>query len=293
MIMWFKNLQVYRIGQIINLDGLNAFPFTPCSANEMKSIGWSHPREHGNFYHVVNGQTLLCFTSEKRSLPASAVKETVKVRAAEIEEQQGFKPGRKMLKEIKEQVIDELMPRALPIRKNTFVWLDINKGWLVIDTGSNSVADDVLKLLLLSLPELQIEILRLNLSPITGMTDWLAGDEAPAGFTIDQDCELQSKGESRAKVKYTRHSLNPVEIANHITAGKVCISLAMTWKDKISFVLKDSLAIKRVAPLDVLTENSAGVDQDERLDGDFVLMAGELNLMLNDLVLALGGMVQS
>jgi recombination associated protein RdgC len=291
--MWLKNLQVYLItGAVTNADlaKLSAFPFLPCSANEMKSIGWSHPRDGSDFHHTVNNQTLLCLTTEKRSLPASAVKEVVKLRAAEIENQMGFKPGRKLLRELQEQVIEELMPRALPVRKNTFVWLDIVNGWLVIDTPSQSVADDAIRMLLKSIDDFPIEMLRLNLSPISAMTDWLSGDQAPEGFTIDQDCELQSRSESKAKVKYTRHSLEHSEIANHIASGKQCLSLAMTWQDKISFVLKDNLTIKRVAALDVLTENSAGDDQNERLDSDFVLMTSELNFMLRDLCAALGGM---
>jgi hypothetical protein len=56
------------------------------------------------------------------------------------------------------------------------------------------------------------------------------------------------------------------------------------------FVLTESLAIKGVKPLDVLDEKDAGVrNDDERFDGDFMLMTGELAKMLADVVTALGG----
>ena len=69
--------------------------------------------------------------------------------------------------------------------------------------------------------------------------------------------------------------------------------LALTWADRISFVLTESLTIKRVAPLDVIKEGEDGLgrDADERFDGDMMLMTGELGRMMAALVEALGGEV--
>ena len=289
----FKNLQIYRLtkklAEVVELiTKLEANAFVPCSASESLSQGWSAPREGGDLIHTVNQQALMCFTTEKKVLPSSAINAAVKAWALEIEEQQGFKPGRKLLKELKEQVTEEFMPRAFAARSNTFVWLDAVNGWLVIDSSSQSRADAVLKLLLKSVNDFPVEMFRVNILPLAAMTDWLAGDQAPDGFTIDQDAILRSKSESKATVKYTRHNLDPAEIQNHIASGKQCISLAMTFDDKISFVLTENLTVKRVKALDVLTEKANEYDGDERADGDFVLMAGEFNAMLKKLCSALG-----
>ena len=127
-------------------------------------------------------------------------------------------------------------------------------------------------------------------SPVAVMTGWLESDEAPYNFTIDQDTELRATGESKAAVRYVKHSLDPEDIRRHIAAGKQCTRLAMTWNSKISFTLTESLALKGVKPLDVLkeTENSTRND-DERFDGDFMLMTGELSKLMADVVEALGG----
>ena len=45
-----------------------------------------------------------------------------------IEEQQGYKPGRKQMKQIKEAVTDELLPRAFALRRHTFAWIDPTAG---------------------------------------------------------------------------------------------------------------------------------------------------------------------
>ncbi len=82
----------------------------------------------------------------------------------------------------------------------------------------------------------------------------LAGRERqPPPFTVDQDCELKSRGEqAAATVRYVKHSLESEEIAKHIKGGKDVTKLAMTWADKVSFVLHENLQVKRVAPLDVI-----------------------------------------
>jgi len=293
--MWFKNLQIYRLPAPWKFDltqlntQLATQAFQPCSNSEMQSQGWVAPREHGELAHSVNQQLLLQLTTERKLLPNSVINQVAKARALEIEEQQGFKPGRKLLKEIKEQVSEELLPRAFSIQRSTSVWIDPVHGWLVIDASSPARSDEVLKLLLKCVDQLPLEMVRVNLSPLAAMTDWLAGNEAPAGFTIDQDTELRSKAESKATVRYVRHTLDPKEIASHIASGKQCTKLALTWTDKVSFVLTENLTLKRVQALDVLTEQADAHHEEEKLDGDFALMCGELNQLIADLVLALGG----
>jgi len=297
--MWFKNLQIYRLPApwAMTSDQLEALlapqTFTQCTTLDLQSQGWISPRNNGILVHSVNKQMLLQLGTEKKLLPATVINQVSKIRAAEIEEQQGFQPGRKQMKEIKEQVADELLPRAFSIYRNTSVWIDPVNGWLVVDAASAGKADEVLKLLLKSVGKLPLESLHVTQSPVTAMTDWLVADEAPGGFTVDQDTELRASGESKATVRYAGQSLEADDVKRHVKAGKQCTRLAMTWADKISFVLTESLTVKRVTALDVLKESADGGsrDADERFDGDMALMTGELGRMLADLVEALGGEV--
>jgi recombination associated protein RdgC len=294
--MWFKNLQIYRLPAPWAFapekldEALRPHSFTPASSNEMLRQGWDSPRGNGSLVHVVNQQMLLLLGTEKKLLPSTVVNQVAKARAAEMEEQQGFAPGKKAMKELKERVHDELLPRAFTIRSNVWTWIDPVNGWLVVDAASPPKADDVIKLLLKAVARLPLESLRVQSSPVGVMTAWLQEDEAPAGFTVDMDTELRATGESKAAVRYVRHTLEPEEVRRHIAAGKQCTRLAMTWESKISFVLTESLAIKGVKPLDVLKENDAVTrNDDERFDGDFMLMTGELSQLLKDIVEALGG----
>jgi recombination associated protein RdgC len=125
------------------------------------------------------------------------------------------------------------------------------------------------------------------------MADWLASGEGPTGFTIDRDCELKAVGEERASVRYARHPLEGNEIKDHLTAGKLPTRLALTWNDRISFVITEKLEIRRLTFLDILKEEAetAAEVADEQFDADFTLMTGELSRFLPDLIQALGGEV--
>ena len=137
--MWFKNLQVYRLPANWDMsverleEQLAKKPFHPCGSQDMESRGWLSPLGNEVLAHAVGGQWLVCLGFEHRLLPSAVVKQEADERAEELAEQQGFKLGRKQLKELREQVTQELMPRAFTRRRRVFAWIDPVGGWLVID----------------------------------------------------------------------------------------------------------------------------------------------------------------
>ncbi|MDX4958199.1 recombination-associated protein RdgC, partial [Delftia acidovorans] len=61
---------------------------------------------------------------------------------------------------------------------------------------------------------------------------------------------------------------------------------AMTWDDRVSFVLTQGLQLRKVAMLDVVTESKDG---DGGFDADVAIATGELSKLIPDLIDALGG----
>jgi len=294
---WFKNLKIFRLTAHVSAfaedlkAGLGRHAYQPGSNLEMQSLGWIAPRENGGLVHIVGGQILLVLRAGKKLLPGAVVNQTAKARAQEIEEQQGYKPGRKQMKEIKERVIDELLPQAFNVYRDTRVWIDPINRWLVIDTASSAKADEVIGLLAKTIDPFPLENLYVAQSPASAMTGWLAEDEAPGNLSIDQDTELRSSGESGAAIRYVKHSIDADDARRHIQSGKQCTRLAMTWADRISFVLTEGLDMRRVVPLDVLKDGNEGItaNDDEKFDSDMMLMTGELAKLLAEMVEALGG----
>ena len=298
--MWFKNLQIYRLPapwaiDLAKLDEqLARGGFAKCASHEPMSRGWVAPRKDGALIYANNRQWLLSLATEQRLLPSSVVNDEVRERAEVLTETQGYAPGRKQLRELKERVTEELMPRAFTRKRSTFVWIDPQNGWFIVDAGSQGKAEEVVEHLRFCLDELPLKLLHTQVSPQSAMADWLAGGEAPGGFTIDRDCELKAVGEEKSAVRYVRHPLNDevsAEIKAHLAAGKLPTKLALTWDERISFVLTEKLEIKRLAFLDLLKEEAEknAEHADEQFDADFALMTGELTRLLPALIEALGG----
>ena len=301
--MWFKNIQLYRLPANWNIDAYQLAvqmargPFVKCPSNQPMSRGFVSPRNDGNLFYSQGSQRLICLKVEQRLLPSSVVNDEVKERAELVEAQQGYAPGRKQLKELRELVTEELMPRAFTRSRKTFVWIDPVAGWFAVDASSQAKAEEVIEHLRHCLDEFPLTMLNTQVSPTAAMTDWLAGGEAPAGFTIDRDSELKACGDEKSAVRYVRHPLEGDEIGGeikaHLAAGKLPTRLALTWDDRISFVLTEKLEIKRLAFLDLLKEEAEknAEHADEQFDADFALMTGELSRFIPQLIAALGGEV--
>lgn len=296
--MWFRNLQIFRLTEAWQATSeslcaqLERAQIVPCAALEHQAEGWLPPRGNpGELVVTCTGQQLIALGVEQKLLPASVVRQYAQERLLALEETQGFKPGRSQVRETVQQVEAELLPRALIKRRITYAWIDPHNRWLVVDAASPGKADEVMGQLKRSLDDLPLRLLKTQMAAGTAMTAWLAAGAAPVGFSIDRDCELRAPTGEGATVRYAKHALDGEEVRRHIAEGKQVTRMALTWHDRVSFVLTEQMQIKRVSFLDVLKESSeqAAAQGDDAFESDFAIMTGELAQCLDDLVLALGG----
>lgn len=303
--MWFKNLVVYRLPAEWSVapaeleQKLAQRSLQPCGSFDMLSRGWVHASPAERFVHTTHGQHLIALGVDQKLLPASIVRQVAADRAKVIEEQQGFPVGRRQMRELKERVLEELRARALTRRRVTRAWIDPAHGWLVVDAAGAPRADELIETLRDTLGSLAVQLIETERSPSAAMSAWLALGAAPLRFVIDQDLELQAADQTKATIRYTRFPLEAREIRQHLTAGFHATRLGLTWNDRISFVLTEKLQIKRVEFLAIdkdsvqeraqeQTQADREVAKQEQFEIDFMLMAGELNLLLAELGEALG-----
>jgi recombination associated protein RdgC len=287
---------VYRVGEgwqptLAQLEqALDAERFVPCGASQEKSIGWVEPRgeAHGPLVEAVNGQRILKLKIETKGVPGSVVTRKAKERCACIETTTGRKPGKKEMKEIKEDVKMSLMPMAFSKESSVWVWVDPVAHLLALDAGSQAKADEVVTMLVKTFAGVSLTLLNTHMSPQSAMASWLMSQDAPAGFSVDRECELRAADESKSVVRYVRHPLDTDEVKQHVEAGKLPTRLAMTWEGRVSFSLTEALQLKKVTFLDVVFENTTS-DKDEGFDADVAIATGELQQLLPDLIASLGG----
>jgi recombination associated protein RdgC len=268
--------------------------FAECTGSQEKSVGWIEPRAlaHGPLLEVVGGQWILKLMTEVKIIPGSVVKRRADEKLQHIEATTGRKPGKKETRDIREDARLALLPLAFTKQASTLVWIDPNAQLLVLDAGSQAKADAVMTSLVQAIDGLAVQLIDTQTSPAAAMAHWLATKEAPPGLTVDRECELKAADESKAVVRYTRHALDTDEVTQHIATGKMPTRLAMTWNDRVSFVLTEALQLKKVSLLEGALDASAALAsdrKDDNFDADVAIATGELQKLLPDLIEALGG----
>jgi recombination associated protein RdgC len=279
--MWLKNATIYGISPKAQfpIEQLQAARFVPVDSLQLQSVGFSPVRE-GELAYRQGKHILLRFTIEKKHIPGSAVAVLVEDKAAALEKAQGFPPGKKARKELRERAIDELLPRALSTRRTTQVWIDQDQHRIVIDSASNSTCDEIIKAMIKLFPTIEFQDVSWPRAKV--VTAWVA-DEEPDDFTMDDSVVLQYPGEKGKRVKFERATAQGADVINHLTAGAHVDSVAMTFSSRLSFVMTDNMRIRRIKALDIVQEGR-DAENDDRFDSDVALMTRELGCLIDALV---------
>ena len=286
--MWFKNLVIYRFSEAFTqtaeglANQLQSESFRPCGGHDLSSVGWTAPLGHDSdqLVHACNGFLMLCVKKQEKVIPATVINELLQEKVTDIEAQEARKLGSKERSRIKDELIFELLPKAFRFSRKTFAYIDPQGGWLVVDAASSKKAEDIVSLLRKSLGSLPVSPLAGQCKPSVQLTDWLIKHHAPEEFLIEDECELRSEDEEASIIRCKRHDLSLPEIKNHLDNGKQVIKLALTWADRLSFVVDEQLLIKRLKFLDLVQEQRDNIDSSdfaEQFDAEFAIMSAEIS----------------
>lgn len=289
----FKNAIFFKLTKIADgfTEAMESATFTPCGPTQEKSIGWVPPRneEHGALVENIGGQLIVKLAVETKTVPKSEIEKVVDAACSGIEDMTGRKPGKKEKRELKENALLELLPQAFPHLKHITVWIDREAGIVVVDAASQGSADDAVTALVRI--GFELSLVNTQRSPQGEMVSWLfAGDDDSTGeFSVGRECVLKSSGEDGATVKFSNHNLNTDEVRKHINEGKLPTKLALSWGDRVGFVLTDSMQLKKVEFLDGALDSVGDSAAEDRFDADVALSTGVLAPVISDLIEALGG----
>ena len=285
-----KNAMFFSMSEKVNTDVLNKAlskqQYSGIGSQQAEAFGFVPFAEGMDLLYSVSGVRVGAVRFDKKSLPSSAVKQRVKERAKDLEAQQGFTPGRKQLRELKDEVVNSFLSRIPASSKvvNFFLWDDL----LVIDTSSAKTADTVISLLVKCMDRFPVTVIQTEYSPAERMTYWLTSGEIPSAFTIDNEVDMKTADDSKASVRWKNETVNENDACEHQQRGKRVVKMAMTWADKISFVFNEKFVVGRIKAQDILV---AKVDEESDAadtDANIAIFAGELYSLLKDLITACG-----
>lgn len=297
--LWFRNVQFFRLASDHELDihkiedALAKKPFMPCDSHALFSQGWIAPARHMPDLFAPNMQNaaLIALKTDEKILPAAVVRQQAEERILRIEAEEGRKVGRREAKEIREQITDELTPKAFIKSNVQRAIIDLEHGWVWVEGSSASKAENLLSLLREAVGALPVRRIDTQTSPQSAMTEWLESG-APTYFELDSDCELRFPGDGGAIARFAHQALDAEEVRFNLANGKMVTRLGLIWKERMAFQLTEQLEIKRLTMLDVLEdelENTDVSDQAALFDASFALLTGELRHFLPMLLAALGG----
>ena len=294
--MWFKTLRIYRLTAPLGcgaeeLPGLlEARIFAPCSGLDASRIGWVPALDSAasGLVHSHSDHHLVCARTQTRLLPASAVREALDDRVLQQETKEGRKLGRRERNELKDEIIQTLLPRALTRSQLTRAVLIESKGLILIDARTAARAEDLLNLLRETLGTLAVKPLVPSQNPVEIFTNWVSGARLPTRFALGQHCDLRDPLHQANVIRCRAQDLSTSEVRNHLQAGKTVASLGLQWAERMQLVLSEDLSASAIKYLDVRERDAGYGEEDDaaelaRLDADFVLMSMELEKLVEDL----------
>lgn len=301
--MFPRNALIYRFTQpaAFNRDqlaeALASKPHREPAAQELATYGFIPPFDLGDEAPLVQTVAgvryvvhLVAAKKTERMLPGQVVREALKKKVDAIEAEQLRKVYKKERDQLKDEIVQSLLPHAFLRHKVTYAL--IFDDMIIVDATSGAQAEDLLSTLREALGSLPVRPLTVKLAPTASMTDWVKTQQAAPDFFILDECDLRDTSEDGGIVRCKRQDLTSEETQLHLSAGKLVTKLSMAWQDKLSFVLDDQLRIKRLRWEDLLQDQAAqdgGDDAAGQLVASLTIAAGTLAQFVPALIEALGG----
>ncbi len=306
--MYFRNLTFFRFPAALAAtldarrldDALAEFPAKPVGPGELMSRGWVSPNgASGEGALAYWGESTVWITlgGEDRILPAAAVNRELQQRVAKVEEAEGRKLGGRARRRLKEDVVLELLSRALvkPYRLNAY--LDLKRGFIAVDTASRKAAEDLVSQLRLALGSFPAVPLNAEASPRAKLTALLVGGgvgeaEGQPGsdplivwlLAVGEEAQLEDPADGGGVARFQRENLLGDEVRQHIMAGKQCTRLGLVLDDRVSLTFGEDLVVRKLKLLDGAVDALSSLEHEDlaaELDARFALMVGEVGRLFD------------
>lgn len=292
--MWFKQVTPFRVFELPEAERLKTAIaenwFCSPTGLDWFSEGFCSPVPFGNpIIFEAQKTMLISLMREEKVLPSAAIKHKLDEQVVKIQTAEDRNVGRREKHELREAIIDDLLPKALIKSSRTY---GLFAGeWLFVDTANRRKAENLLIKLREALGGLPAQQPFTRQSPASLMTNWLLQGEAQGRFVLDSDVTLVGVGDVAPKVKISRKDLTAEDVVQHAKNGMIVTELGLIWNDRVAFILTQDLTLKRIQWLDVVQEEAEGScdDAESMTYATQLLMEAALSAILGELVDLLGG----
>lgn len=293
--MWFKNARLFQLNDNFALnaeqlsDALKSDALRACGPMEVVSKGWLSPfGDDSELYVLQSGDALMfCLGIEEKVLPAAVVNHQLSQQVSRIKQETGEKPGRKQQTDIKQQLMNEMLPKAFVKPKSLYAYIDLKLNMLVVNSASQNAAEDLVSQLRQTLGSFKAAAFGPSSSMAETLTQWVLKDQPGTGMMLDNEIVLETLDDNKGVVRGRNIEHLDDQMKRHIDNGYLVTSLGLNYQDRVEFVLSHEMALKKIKFTDVVLdqlEESSIESEWQLLDSQFTLFSLEVRALLSDLL---------
>jgi recombination associated protein RdgC len=234
---------------------------------------------------ISESMFLMCLQLEDKILPAQVVKQATDARISEIVIENQQKPTRERQRQLKDDVISGLLPRAFSKLQRVNILVDIERGRIILDTLTAKNIEMVWVAVKRIFPDWKIDWVDAN-SCIKNMTSWLKTD-TPDGFTLQKYVVLRDPQQQSRIIRAQQQDLSHNVIQTLLAEGCQVMQLALDWREQMTFTMTDSCGLRGINFADSLLElghTDGDTDPAQQFITDSLLLAETLRKLYDSLL---------
>ncbi|WP_415912637.1 recombination-associated protein RdgC [Neptuniibacter sp. QD37_11] len=248
--MLFKNAIVYRLAtdEVKDLsDKLKAKAFQPCGRLDETSSGWVSPivDDHEMIVFEIAGRALMCLKTEDKVIIPAIVKEELSNRVRKLEKERGNKIGKKEKQDIKDEIIQEMLPTAPCKPSRIFGYIDYQNKMVVVEATSSKNADKFIESFrnTVGAEDFKAFPIQVNMSVSTEMGRWQKDEAIPDRLLWGDKCSLKNMEDS-GTIKYNKQDMGDEGITDYLCADKVIKDAQFEFDETVMFTFTDAFTFK-------------------------------------------------
>lgn len=262
--MIFKNAAVMKVSNVWLTtlhEKLQNLQFSPCGSQDLQRVGFK--QVFGEWCYMVGDKAVICVQQEEKVLPSAVVNLELQKRI----EAKGYRLGGKEKRELKEQVITEMLPKAFVKQSETWAFIYQKNGYLVVNTSSPKKAGLVTSCLINCDSGIEFDLM----PDMTGFMSMAIQDCTINGFSVDDSIKIASES---ADIIFKGLQVSEEDtVKAYCEDGMTPLSIALTHDDKMSFTLTDNFMLKRLEFHGIKPEKSKAQDV---FNSQFLLMSEQI-----------------
>ncbi len=263
--------------------------FKPCGAYIERSSGFESPTGGADapLARRVAGVDLMQLRNQTRLLPTAAINEALEVRLDEYRQRAQEEPGRRTKRQLKDQMRDELLPKALLKSDRVRGLFILAENVLAIGTSSESRAELFIEQLRAAFGKLEAKPMAFE-RPIEQILTRVFGGDPPPKFALGHECRMRDRKDVKSSVRWQDVDLTQTTVRKCVKDGMELTHLGIEFGATMGAVLDTNGVLSKLKLLGLEEPVDDGDEEPlARFDAELALLGGTLRQFVAGLRAAL------